>query len=208
MVLVCSAIIGLFSPAVISSPKSRDRAEAVSHAKQIGLALFEFCDDYGCYPSQATALELQKFNADCTAKLGNASSNDFFRQLFTAGTLDRETPFFAKSRDSRRPDNVTSNFKLLEKGEVGFAYVVSHAACKVKDFPIVLTPLARGELKFDYESARKFFGGNKVVVLWADNSVTIETVNKDGRVILNGKSFFDPSQPYWHGIPPRVAWPE
>lgn len=208
VVLIITTIIGLLSPNIIVCPKNRDRSEAVSNAKCLGLAFYTFQDDYGSLPSEDTVRMVKDKHPNSTAKLGNTTSNDFFRQLIASGVINQEKPFFARTSNCRRPDNVMTGEKLLEKGEVGFAYVVSHASDKEGNFPIAFTPLVKGKLLFDYEGAKKYFGGNKVVVLWTDCSVTIETVNKDGRVILNGKDFFDPSQPYWHGIAPKVAWPE
>lgn len=212
VVIGVSSILAVFFltlllPYLIRKPNSGHRAEAVSNAKQVGLALFTFQEDYGSYPSATTAAMVKNNHPDTTANFGNTSSNDFFRQLIASGMIDQERPFFARTLSSRKPDNVVTGTRMLEKGEVGFAYVVSHAACKEKDFPLVITPLAKGKLQFDDRSAKKFFHGH-VIVLSTDNSVVWHTLNKDGRVILNGKDFFDPSQPYWHGIPPKVAWPE
>jgi hypothetical protein len=206
-VLIGFAIIGLGRPHTTGGKKAH-RAEAVSNAKRIGLALITFREDYGSYPCGATAAMVRKYNPDTSSRLGNKTANDFFRQMIATGMMDQEKPFYARTISSHKPDNVLTGPKMLEKGEVGFAYVVSHAACREKDIPIILTPLVKGKPLFDYEGAKKNFDGNKAVILWTDCSVTIETVNKHGRVILNGKDFFDPSQPYWHGIPPKVAWPE
>ena len=199
--------LAILLPYLVRKPNLGHRAEAVSNAKQVGLALFTFQEDYGSYPSANTAAMVRNNNPDATASFGNASSNDFFRQLIASGMIDQERPFYARIAGCRKPDNVLTGTRMLEKGEAGFAYVVSHAACKEKDIPLVITPLAKGKLRFDDRSANKFFYGH-VIVLSADNSVVLHTLNKDGRVILNGKDFFDPSQPYWHGIPPKVAWPE
>lgn len=189
--------------AILPSGPSPYRAEAVSNAKQVGLALFTFREDYGSYPNKATSIEVRNNNPDTSATLGSTSSNDFFRQLFAAGTVDQEQLFFARTQNCRRPDNVLTGDKLLEKGEVGFAYVVSHAACKEKDFPLILTSLVKGRLLFD----SKCFQG-KAIILSADNACVVHSVDQDGHVWVNGKDFFDPSQPYWHGIPPKVVWPE
>lgn len=182
-------------------------AEAVSNAKQVGLALFTFQEDYGSYPSANTAAMVKNNNPETTANFGNTSSNDFFRQLIASGMMDQEKPFFARTLSSRKPDNLLTGPKMLEKGEVGFAYVVSHAACKEKDFPLVITPLAKGKLQFDFQCAKGSFKGT-AIVLYTAGGVAIHPVDRNGRVMINGKSFFDPSQPYWHGIPPKVAWPE
>ncbi len=206
VVLIILVLVGIGTPAIIVSPRKSDRAEAVSNAKQLALALFTFREDYGSYPCEESAIEVRN-NTGSTATLGKVSSNDFFRQLIASGMMDQERPVFARTLSSRKPDNVVTGTRMLEKGEVGFAYVVSHAACKEKDFPLVITPLAKGKLQFDDRSAKKFFHG-RVIVLRTDNSVVVHSLNEDGRVILNGKDFFDPTQPFWHGIPPKVAWPE
>lgn len=207
VVLIVVVIAGIGTPKIISSKPKGPRAQAISNAKQVGLALFTFQDDYGSYPYAATVTTVKENYPDTTAKLGNTTSNDFFRQLIASGTIDQEMPFFAQTLTSRKPDNVMTRTKLMEKGEVGFSYVASHATSYGKVFPIILTPLVKGKLLFDYQSARTFFDGS-VVVLSTDNSVAVHTVDKDGHVWINGKDFFDPTQPYWHGIAPKVAWPE
>jgi hypothetical protein len=206
--LLISVIASLVIPAIMPSGPLPHRAEAVSNAKQLGFALFEFREEYGSYPSSATAMEVKRAT-ESPAKMGNTTSNDFFRQLIASGMMDREGPFYVRTLDCKKPDNVMSEEKLLEKGEVGFAYVVSHAACREKLFPLLLAPLVKGKLLCDGQSARKFLNGEKAIVLWSDGSVTIDSFRKDGRIQgPEGKDFFDPSQPYWHGIPPKVAWPE
>ena len=204
--MIILTLIGIGKPAIIVSKKKSDRAEAVSNAKQLGLALYTFREDYGTYPSVESAIEVRN-NTGTTAKLGNANSNDFFRQLLASGTIDQEKPFFARTPHCRKPDNVMSGDKLLEKGEVGFAYLISHSGGKDGVCPIALTPLLKGKLLFDFQCAKGYFNGS-AMILSTDGSVAIHPVDRNGRVMIHGKDFFDPSQPYWHGIPPKVAWPE
>lgn len=206
LVVMVVVLSGICISAALKRKGKVNQEEASRNARSLSLAFYTFKEDYGSYPCEETAIEVRN-NTETTAKLGKVSSNDFCRQLIASGMVDQEPPFYARTLGSRKPDNVTTGDKLLEKGELGFAYVVSHAACKEKNFPLLLTPMVKGKLQFDYESARKCFDG-KVLVLMTDCSRHIHIVDKDGHVWINGKDFFDPSQPYWHGIPPKVAWPE
>ncbi len=206
-VTALAVISGFIVSRVLQRQREGNREEAWRNARSLSCAFYTFKDDFGSYPCEDTARLIKDNIPDRSAKLGNVSANDFFRQLIVSGMVDQEKPFFARSLSSHKPDSVMTDGKLLEKGETGFAYMVSHATCKEENFPLILTPLVKGKLLFDYQSARKCFDG-KVIVLSTDGLPNIHIVDKDGHVWIHGKDFFDPSQPYWHGIPPKVAWPE
>jgi hypothetical protein len=140
--------------------------------------------------------------------LGTKSSNDFIRQLIVAGYLDQEGPFWAKGPNTHKPDGDIAGAKMLEAGECGFSYVVCESPKNVlKDAPLVMTPLIPGKRQFDYKTAKEYFG-KKMIVLHCDNSISTHEIDKNGRVMIDGKDFFDPSQPFWGGKTPRIVWPE
>ena len=64
-----------------------------------------------------------------------------------------------------------------------------------------------GKLLFDYKLCKKYYSGF-AVSLRLDNSVTRYPVDKSGRVWIDGKDLFDPTQPFWNGKVPDVKWPE
>lgn len=71
----------------------------------------------------------------------------------------------------------------------------------------MVTPLVPGKRLFDTKSSRKYFSG-KAIILHAENSVRSYPVDSSGHVWIDGKSLFDPSQPFWDGKVPDVKWPE
>ena len=200
-------LAGLSAPLVLRCRKKAEQTEAVSNARQIGLALFEFEKHYGRYPDDSTA-GLVREATSTSLKLGFATSNDCFRQLIASEIMQSEIPFYAKTTSSRRPDNVFSGSHALEKGEVAFAYIAGLSSAKAHPrAPLVLTPLVPGKRLFDIKSSKKYFNG-KAIILHADNSVRSYPVDSSGHVWIDGKNLFDPSQPFWGGKVPDVKWPE
>lgn len=200
--------LGLVTPVVISCPKKGARSQALNNAKEIGILLFNFEQDYGSFPCAATIPKVQSNNPDSNIPLGKSSSNDFFRQLIVSENIGSEKPFYAKYWDNPKPDNVMNGTKALEKGETPFSYIEGLSSSKnPPDTPIVVFPLLAGKYLFDYKLCKKDYGG-MAVVLSLNNSVNLYPVDKSGRVFINGKDIFDPSQPFWHGKAPDVKWPE
>lgn len=175
---------------------------AINNMKQAGLALLTFKDDYGTYPDDAMISRLQADHPGNTIPLGTTTSNDYFRQLLVAESVDSERIFFGGS--GRRPDLRIDGPHALEKGECTFAYL--KGASDTYYCPIVVFPLVKGKLLFDYKLCKTW--GHKAAVLFTDNSVVKIRVDSSGRGNLNGKDFFDPSQPFWNGKKPDVKWPE
>ena len=67
---------------------------------------------------------------------------------------------------------------------------------------MLLYPLIPGTYTFD----RSALGG-EALVLQADGSVISMKIETDGRVLIDSKDYFDPSQPMWMGSKPDVRWP-
>jgi hypothetical protein len=178
------------------------QVEAVNNARQIGLALSEFAREYGTMPDAGT-IEKVRQNTGTDLKLGTKSSNDFFRQLLAANTVQSESMFFAMISGTHKPDNVFTGAKALEKGECGFTYLPgAFDGCDPRR-PVAVTPMIPSTDRFD----PKPFKG-KAVVLRMDSSVTSIPITKDGHLIVSGMNLFDPSHPIWQGKPPVIAWPD
>ncbi len=193
-------------PMMISCPKS-PRTEAVANSKSIGLALFNFDQDYGKFPDAST-IEAVRKKETSHLPLGTRSSNDFFRQLIAGGYADSEKVFYANIKGSRKSDGDMSPAHALEKGECGFSYILgadlgADEPCNPLR-PILVTPLIPGTTRFD----PKPFKGTAVIYR-ADNSAKCEKINDQGDVIdSSGKALFDPANPVWDDKPPVIAWPE
>jgi hypothetical protein len=201
--ILAVAVFGLFN-----QPRSRGRRgghfqpEAVTNARQIGMALFEFETEYGKFPDAST-IEKVREKTGTDMSLGTKSSNDFFRQLLATEIEQRESVFYARISDTQRADGVFTGTKALEKGECGFTYLLGASSQSNPKRPLVITPMIPGTDRFD---PKRFDG--KAVVLRMDNSVTSLTIDKDGHCLLDGRNLMDPQHPIWQGNAPTIAWPE
>jgi type II secretory pathway pseudopilin PulG len=205
--MILLVLSGLTAPVVIRSKKKADLTEAISNARQIGFALFEFDQAYGRFPDDSTAKLVQE-TIPTSLKLGSATSNDYFRQMFASKIVNTELLFYAKTQFSKKPDDIVSGSNTLKKGEVAFAYIAGLSSTTAhSQTPLVVTPLVPGKRIFDLKSCKKYFDG-KAVILFVDNSVQSHPVDSSGRVWIDGKDLFDPSQPFWRGKAPDVKWPE
>lgn len=182
----------------------REIVRAINNMRQLGLALMEFETEYGAFPDEATISKVRTNNPASTISLGNATANDYFRQLLASENAATETIF--SGYPAHRPDDNFDGTKALEKGECSFAYIKGVAANHPAAIPIVVYPLVKGKLVFDYKLCKEW--GKKVAILRTDCSVITLPVDKSGHVYLNGKDLFDPSQPFWGGKVPDVKWPE
>jgi len=200
-------LLAITAPLTLRSRKKADQTEAVSNARQIGLALFEFEQVYGRFPDESTISRVKEIDPTSTTPLGKSTSNDFFRQLIVSTIVQSETMFYAKSSRTVRPDNILAEANALKKGECAFAYVGGLKPTDSPATPVVLFPLIPGKLVFDYKESKARYSGRAVMLL-LDNSVVSRPVDKAGRVWINGKDLFDSTQPFWKGKIPDVKWPE
>ena len=201
--LVIGCFFSFAQPFNIRRGKKAPQTEAVNNARQIGLALSGFQDEFGQMPDTGT-IEKVRQKSETDLKLGTKSSNDFFRQLMAIGIAQSESMFYAKISGTHKPDNVFAGVKALEKGECGFTYLMGAFQGCNPNRPILVTPMIPGTDRFDL----KPFDG-KAVILKADNSVSsYPIVTKTGHVMVNGRDLFDPANPIWEGKPPTIAWPE
>lgn len=181
------------SPEDIEAALAR-RLKAVHNAKQIGLALFTFQEDYGSFPNEETAAEVKQATGT-NARLGADTANDCFYQLVAANVIDTPDPFTWEE-----PGHNKEAFGL-EK--CTFSYLSGMTLSGDPSRPLVVAPLIPGTRFFD----RKALGG-KAVVLRVDNSVSTVAIEEDGTVKLDGMDLFDPAQPFWGGSVPQIKWPE
>lgn len=181
------------SPEEIEAALAR-RLRAVHNARQIGLALFEFENNFGAFPNEETAAAVKQATGT-TARLGAATANDCFYQLVAANILPVPDLF---TWDDPGQDKDAHG---LEK--CTFSYLSGMTASGNSSRPLVVGPLVPGTQVFD----RKALGG-KAVVLRVDNSVSTVAIEEDGTVKLDGMDIFDPAQPFWGGSEPQIKWPE
>jgi hypothetical protein len=203
MLITVISLILLSQPAVICAPKKSHRAEAINNAKQIGIALFSFADEYDKYPSPATAPEVAEAYPDQPFDLTGNSSNAIFRQFFTSGITESEQMFYARFKKSQKPDGDISPGELLKKGECGFSYISNISPKDSPKTPIVLAPLIPGTKKFD----PKPFNGT-AIILHINQSVSTHIIAKDGHVYDKGIDILSPKHAVWKGKVPDIRYPE
>jgi prepilin-type N-terminal cleavage/methylation domain-containing protein len=213
VIVIIAALAALSSPMVFRQVKRAAEAQALSNARQIGIALFEFQDDYGTYPSAATLLQVQEAFPDETIKgAAGTDSNGFFKQLFQVGLTQSEDIFFAKAKGIVKPDgDISTSAKALGPGEVGFGYILDGLGTAGNPSrPVIATPLVQDSItEFDGDPFNR-----KAVVLRIDNSVISvnirvasgSTVNK-GPAIIGGQSLLGASNPIWNGGAPEIKGP-
>lgn len=189
VIAIIATLAGIATPVYIINIRSADYTKASLNVRQVGIALFNFDKEFGSYPDDQTRESL-----DPDAVLSTAGgSNRYFSQLFAAGQIDQERPFYCKSSFTREPDNKRSSGKLLEAGEVGFSYVMESAGKGLNSsvnsaIPLVL---AAASGRNDGTWNRTVYN-HKAVVLGIDMSVINATVNDQGELLIRaGEKLMD-----------------
>ena len=173
---------------------------AVSNARQIGLALFEFETEYNSFPDEKTAAAVKNVTKT-SAEVKAVTANDCFFQLIAANILATDSVL---SIEPAPAANTPADRKVVDKvTKCSFAYISGVAVSGNSRSPLVVAPLVKGKTTFDPTVL-----GGKAVVLLVDNSVRTYPIEADGRVLIDGKDMFDPAQPFWNDKAPTLKWPE
>ncbi len=179
--------------------------EARNDLRSMSCFLLEFDSAYGKFPDAST-INLVREQSGSSVQLGTETSNDYFRQLIAAQMIHSETPFYARIPETHRPDNVFDPAHALEKGEVGYSYIVGLSSKSNPARPLVVTPLIPGTDRFD---PKPFNGYAIVLTVGGGRTVLVLPINKNGEVIdSSGKHILDPANPIWGGEKPVIAWPD
>ncbi|RYD20421.1 MAG: prepilin-type N-terminal cleavage/methylation domain-containing protein [Verrucomicrobiaceae bacterium] len=192
VIVIIAALAGLTAPMVIRQRKKADQTEAVSNARQVGLALFEFETEYGSFPEGALGTQINETTGSTLAPSTISNSNDAFRMLIASGIASSETMFYCKTAYSTlKPDNIFDQQQnALKKGEVGYGYIMNSGNTAFSTAGNPGRPIIAAPLEYNGQfSAGKFdkdIYDNKAVILKMDNSATSVTVNKDGDAVLGG----------------------
>lgn len=178
VIAIIAALAAMATPVILKQKKKADMTEAVNNAKQIFYLMIEFDGDFGEFPSDDSASDI-----DTDLTLGSANSNDYFRQFIGGGYTSSEEIFYAKSNDTKKPDNAVNGTSALEAGEVGFAYLTKQSTSQNSARPLVMAPMIEGGETFDPSPY-----DNKAVVLRIDGSVKQLRVNKEKEAVLTGQT--------------------
>lgn len=191
VIAIIATLAGVGVPVIIAQQKKGARTEALANAKSIGLAMFNFDQDYGSYPSpgDGTAKEVTDNNPDAGYTFAGGKSNDYFRQLIAAGYADSESTFYAKAAYTKKPDNAIKGAKCLAAGEVGFAYIMETATTPLSSSgnsgrPLIVAAVKDGLSDGSFEAD---VYDRKAVVFRIDNSGRIESVRpSDNKCLVGG----------------------
>ncbi len=180
----------------------RDLAvEGLRNLRMNAVLLYEFDQDWGCFPTKElydTGDNKQHFPG-CVA---GEDSNSLLGMLIAGKYTILEEVFYARGEGIRPPDGDIAPGKILEIGECGFSYVQGLSSADAPQTPLLLAPMIPGTFRFD----PKPYGG-RALVLFIDQTAGTFRIDGSGRVLVNGKDIFDPSQTFWNGRVPRVAYP-
>ena len=184
VIAIIAALAAMATPVILKQKKKADMTEAVNNAKQIFYLMVEFDGDFGEFPSDDTAADIDTTGTGIT--LGTSNSNDYFNQFIAGGYTKSEEIFFAKSKITRKPDNVLQG-DSLDAGECGFAYLANQSTSDNSGRPLCMAPMEETGNTFDPDPY-----DNKAVVLRIDGSVKQLRVNQAKEAILTGTtSLFD-----------------
>lgn len=203
MALAVALAVGLGGPAARAQLlfgdglKKATTTRALMNARQIGMALLEFESNFGAYPSAETAEKVKKeFLKDVATK--PVTSNEYLYQLVAAKVIENPDIFTWEKPGDAKPGEAAWG----RLARCGYAYVTGMSTEGSPSRPLLIAPMAKDGPGYD----PKPFDG-KVVVLMVDCSVRALPIEKDGRVLIDGKDLLDPDQEYWGGKAPQIAKP-
>ncbi|MDB4544355.1 hypothetical protein N9Z83_00255 [Akkermansiaceae bacterium] len=180
-------VIGLLPVRFGGSTKYSDLGHAHRNARTVYLALLEFEEIYGQYPTEEVPEDLipnypQKKRSDSNFLLG---------QLIASGALDSEK-YFTIRRSSLHDDIIEPPDKILEAGECQFSYISKVGEIPYSTrygssaLPILMFPMIPGTNRFD----STFFERQRMrgFYLKLDGSVGHVHINDEGEGILRGQA--------------------
>lgn len=194
----------LSAPMVIRCPKAANRTQAINNAKQVGLALLEFDQEFGSFPNDETAALIKK-STGTSLDLSGGSSNALFRQLIAYGIQSEDIFYCLHPQGIHKPDGDISPGKALEAGEVGWSYFSGQSISTVDPLqegrPLLAAPMVIGTETF----WTKPFKG-KAVILRLDNSVEAPLIRDADRKVSvgSGKTLFDVGEDTVWGVDGKI----
>ena len=194
VIAIIATLAGIGVPVIIAQKKKGDLTEAISNSKSIGLAMFNFDQDYGGYPSDSTVDSVSKQSADTSLAFPGGNSNSYFRQLIAGGYADNEKTFYAKAPYTKKPDGDLKGAAALAAGEVGFAYIMQSGGVALPDSgnsgrPLIVAAVYNGlaDQTFDVDVYAR-----QAVVYRMDNSATAEQIQPSTKNVMlkSGQTLF------------------
>ncbi len=171
-VIVIGVMVVVIPFGIMKSTKNTSMLRATNNGKSLFYLMVEFEQDYGKFPSDATAIYHEgrhgKPGIDLRSFKGE-HSNEYLGQLIAAGYTSSEEVFlaFRGGGSTWRADNIiTPRERILEAGECDFSYVKNQSTSENSGRPLLLAPMAGDGLRFEYDA-----NNGKGVVLCIDGSV-------------------------------------
>lgn len=214
VIVIIAALAGLTAPMVIRQRKKADQTEAVNNARQIGLAMLDFENEYGSFPEAGLGEQINTNTGTELAPTSVTTSNDAFKQLIASGIAPSEVMFFCKTAYStKKPDDVyNTQEEMLQKGDVGYGYLMdtdnAFSSAGNPGRVLVAAPLKYGG-SFDTGKFDADIYDKKAVVLKMDNSVVSLTVNAQNEAILGKKPLLTSGpDTVWNDRTPTIKNPD
>lgn len=203
--LACLMLV--IAPMILRVSIATYRTEAINNAKQLGLALLEFDQEFGCYPSDKTVLAVVKATG-VSLDYTDGSSNAMFRQLIAYGIRSEDIFYVWHPEGTVDPDNYTVGRHALKTKEVGFSYIVGLDTTMDPDTPLLMTPMRTSSHDQFWREGKNYKG--KAVVLRLDTSAEAPLIRpSDDKVVdSSGVPILDASQPYFGGRWPDIRHPK
>ncbi len=126
VIAILAALGTVGYPAILDHMNDGDRQVAKSNLGQLSTMLLQFNNDYGKYPCDDTAEDVQskRSKLDFGELTGN-TSNPYFRQLLLNANTSSEKIFYAKVQGvPAEGDNKVAHGEALKKGENAMGYVM------------------------------------------------------------------------------------
>ena len=200
VIAIIVALAALATPQIFKALKRAALAEALNNARQVKFALDGFAVDFdGQFPNDDTGEQVVEGGT------GQASSNDYFRQLFMSSETQSETIFWVKNSPvaSKSPpdDKVSEGGKpqqqlILQAGDCHWAYMTEQTNTSNVARPLLLDGYKKGGTEFDSDTWDR-----KVVVLRIDGSVKPLRMRISDNKVLDGSNndIISSSADAWEG---------
>ena len=186
VIAIIATLAGVGVPVIIAQKKKGDLTEAIANSKGIGLAMFNFAQDMGGYPSDVTGKTITEGGQANGMSFPGGNSNSYFRQLIAMGYADNEKTFYAKGSYTKKPDNNMMADAALAAGEVGFGYLMQSGGAALPDSgnsgrPLIVASLYMANVDGTFDPD---VYGRKAVIFRMDNSATAEPIKPSDKTVL------------------------
>lgn len=165
VIAIIALLAGVCTPVYQKAVMSGQQTAAMQNARQIGLGLRAYANDFGgAYPTGTNSYGQQI-----------TTSNDAFRSLIPT-YIDNEQIFVVtRSLDGPKADNVINpSTEILKAGENHYAYVAGLNSSSNSLWPLVMDGAnAQGIYSTDEGSLGGVWNGTKAIVINTDSSAHI-----------------------------------